>query len=88
MCEIIDRAINDRLEKRVAERLAEEREETQKKMAAKLLEKQKMMAAKLLEKQKTMAAKLHKKGWSDEEIADFLDVELVDVRIWLDSVAD
>ena len=77
MCEIIDRAINDRLEKRVAERLAEEREETQKKMAAKLLEKQKMMAA-----------KLRKKGWSDEEIADFLDVELVDVRIWLDSVVD
>ncbi len=56
---------------------AEEREETQKKMAAKLLEKQKMMAA-----------KLRKKGWSDEEIADFLDVELVDVRIWLDSVVD
>ena len=75
MCEIIDRAVNDRINEKVNEkvneRLADERQEGREEGRA--------------ETQKEMAAKLRKKGWKDEEIADFLDVEVVDVRIWLDS---
>ena len=82
MCEIIDRAVNARISKRLADERQEGRKEGREEGRA---ETQKEMAVKQLEKQKTMAAKLRKKGWSDEEIADFLDVEVVDVRIWLDS---
>ena len=85
MCEIIDRAVNARISKRLADERQEGRKEGREEGRA---ETQKEMAVKQLAKQKTMAAKLRKKGWSDEEIADFLDVEVVDVRIWLDSARD
>ena len=32
---------------------------------------------------KAMAEKLLQKGWTFEETADFLDVAVVDVKIWL-----
>ncbi len=79
MCEVINRAINDRINKKVNEKLAERRVKEREK------EREKGRVEGRVEIQKEMAAKLRKKGWNDEEIADFLDVEVVDVRIWLDS---
>ena len=37
---------------------------------------------------KEMAADLRQEGWSDEKIANFLHVSVVDVRIWLDSPSE
>ena len=37
---------------------------------------------------KEMASDLRKEGWSDEKIASFLHVPVVDVRIWLDSPSE
>ena len=38
-----------------------------------------------LELHREMAAELCRRGWRDEEIAQHLKVDVVDVRIWLDS---
>ena len=37
----------------------------------------------VIEEKKSTAEKLIRKGWSIEEIAEFLDVSAVDVEIWL-----
>ena len=37
----------------------------------------------VLEEKKSTAAKLAQKGWTIQEIADFVGVAAVDVKIWL-----
>ena len=84
MCEILDRVENRGIQRGIEQ----ERQRLHKEMEARDQELIRLRneieghERDVLSLHKEMASDLRKEGWSDEKIASFLHVPVVDVRIW------